>query len=142
MRKSTEQLMNELENATDIGDFVAKNQNEMMDLSLSEYLRQLLNKYNLEKSDVFRRAKMTESNYGYELFRDDSKKASRDKLIQICVGFPLTIEETQEVLRYGKVRTLYPRDERDAYILFALKNGYDMAQLNDLLFANGLNIFE
>ena len=142
MRKSTEQLMNELENATDIGDFVAKNQNEMMDLSLSEYLRQLLNKYNLEKSDVFRRAKMTESNYGYELFRDDSKRASRDKLIQICVGFPLTIEETQEVLRYGKVRTLYPRDERDAYILFALKNGYDMAQLNDLLFANGLNIFE
>ena len=114
----------------------------MMDLSLSEYLRQLLEKYNLEKSDVFRRAKMTESNYGYELFRDDSKKASRDKLIQICVGFPLTIEETQEVLRYGKVGTLYPRDERDAYILFALKNGYDVAQLNDLLFTNGLKVFE
>ena len=142
MRKSTEQLMNELKNTTDIGDFLSKNQNEMMDLSLSEYLRQLLEKYNLEKSDVFRRAKMTESNYGYELFRDDSKKASRDKLIQICVGFPLTIEETQEVLRYGKVRTLYPRDERDAYVLFALKNNYDMAQLNDLLFANGLKVFE
>ena len=142
MRKSTEQLMNELKNTTDIGDFLSKNQNEMIDLSLSEYLRQLLEKYNLEKSDVFRRAKMTESNYGYELFRDDSKKASRDKLIQICVGFPLTIEETQEVLRYGKVRTLYPRDERDAYILFALKNGYDVAQLNDLLFTNGLKVFE
>lgn len=142
MRKSTEQLMNELKNTTDIGDFLSKNQTEMLDLSLSEYLRQLLGKYNLEKSDVFRRAKMTESNYGYELFRDDSKKASRDKLIQICVGFPLTIEETQEVLRYGKVGTLYPRDERDAYILFALKNGYDVAQLNDLLFTNGLKVFE
>ena len=142
MRKSTEQLMNELKNASDIAEFVNKNQDEMLDLSLSEYLRQLLEKYNLEKSDVFRRAKMTESNYGYELFRDDSKKASRDKLIQICVGFPLTIEETQEVLRYGKVRTLYPRDERDADVLFALKNGYDMAQLNDLLFAHGLKVFE
>ena len=141
MRKSTEQLMNELKNASDIAEFVNQNQDEMLDLSLSEYLRQLLEKYNLEKSDVFRRAKMTESNYGYELFRDDSKKASRDKLIQICVGFPLTIEETQEVLRYGKVRTLYPRDERDAYVLFALKNGYDMAQLNDLLFAHGLKVF-
>ena len=142
MEKSTEQLMNELKNASDIEDFVNKNQNEMLDFSLSEYLRQLLEKYGLEKSDVFRRAKMTESNYGYELFRDDSKKASRDKLIQICVGFPLTIEETQEVLRYGKVRTLYPRDERDAYVLFAIKNGYDMAQLNDLLFAHGLKVFE
>ena len=105
-------------------------------------LHKNVKKYNLEKSDVFRRAKMTESNYGYELFRDDSKKASRDKLIQICVGFPLTIEEAQEVLRYGKVRTLYPRDERDAYILFALNNNYDMAQLNDLLFAKGLKVFE
>ena len=142
MRKSTEQLMNELQNTTNIEDFVAENQNEMIVSSLSEYLRQLLIKYNLEKSDVFRRAKMTESNYGYELFRDDSKKASRDKLIQICVGFPLTIEEAQEVLRYGKVRTLYPRDERDAYILFALNNNYDMAQLNDLLFAKGLKVFE
>lgn len=142
MRKSTEQLMNELKNANNIEEFVIKNQDEMLDLSLSCYLRQLLEKYELEKSDVFRRAKMTESNYGYELFRDDTKKASRDKLIQICVGFPLTIEETQEVLRYGKVRTLYPRDERDAYVLFALKNGYDMDQLNDLLFAHGQKIFE
>ena len=49
MRKSTEQLMNELKNTTDIGDFLSKNQNEMLDLSLSEYLRQLLGKYNLEK---------------------------------------------------------------------------------------------
>lgn len=142
MRKSTEQLMNELKNTSDIEAFVTKNQDEMLDLSLSEHLRQLLEKYGLEKSDVFRRAKMTESNYGYELFRDDTKKASRDKLIQICVGFPLSIDETQEVLRYGKVRTLYPRDERDAYILFAIKNGYDMAQLNDLLFAHGLKVFE
>lgn len=142
MRKSTEQLMNELKHTSDIEAFVTKNQEEMLDLSLSEHLRQLLEKYGLEKSDVFRRAKMTESNYGYELFRDDTKKASRDKLIQICVGFPLSIEETQEVLRYGKVRTLYPRDERDAYILFAIKNGYDMAQLNDLLFAHGLKVFE
>ncbi len=142
MKKTTEQLMNEIKDANDIDEFVAKNQGEMLELSLSEYLRLLLEKYKLEKSDVFRRAKMTESNYGYELFRDDTKKASRDKLIQICVGFPLTIEETQEVLRYGKVRTLYPRDERDAYILFALKSGYDMAQLNDLLFAHGQKIFE
>ena len=142
MRKTTEQLMHELENTSDVEDFVIKNREEMVDSSLSEYLRRLLEKYQLEKSDVFRRAKMTESNYGYELFRDDTKKASRDKLIQICIGFPLTIEETQEVLCYGKVRTLYPRDERDAYVLFALKKGYDMAQLNDLLFAHGLKVIE
>lgn len=142
MRKTTEELMAEIKSVKEIGDFVEQNQEELLDMSLSEYLRQLLDKYILEKSAVFRRARMSDSNYGYELFRDDSKKASRDKLIQICFGFPLTIEEAQEVLRYGAVRTLYPRDQRDAIVLFALKNGYDMAQLNDLLFEHGEKIFE
>jgi len=142
MRKTTEQLMNELEKTQNIADFVVENQEEMSDMSLSEYLRQLLEKYQVEKSVIFRRAKMIESNYGYELFRDDNKKASRDKLIQICLGFPLTIDEAQEVLRRGKVRTLYPRDQRDAYVLFALKKGYDVDQLNDLLFEQGKKIFE
>lgn len=142
MKKTTEQLMAELQNTKNIDDFVVKNQGEMIDMSLSKYLCLLLEKYHVEKSDVFRRAKMTGSNYGYELFRDDSKKASRDKLIQICLGFPLSIEDTQEVLRYGKVRTLYPRDQRDAYVLFALKNGYDVSALNDLLFEHGEKIFE
>ncbi|MBQ8823375.1 MAG: hypothetical protein IJZ82_12090 [Lachnospiraceae bacterium] len=142
MRKTTEQLMAELQNTKNIDDFVVKNQGEMMDMSLSKYLCLLLEKYQVEKSDVFRRAKMTGSNYGYELFRDDSKKASRDKLIQICLGFPLSIEDAQEVLRYGKVGALYPRDQRDAYVLFALKNGYDVETLNDLLFEHSEKLFE
>ena len=100
MRKTTEELMAEIKSVKEIGAFVEQNQEELLDMSLSEYLRQLLDKYKLEKSAVFRRARMSDSNYGYELFRDDSKKASRDKLIQICFGFPLTIEEAQEVLRY------------------------------------------
>lgn len=142
MQKTTEMLMNELKSAKNPDNFVAENKAEMQDLSLSEYLRELLEKYGLEKSDVFRRARMADNNYGYELFRNDEKKASRDKLIRICIGFPLTIEESQKVLRCGKVRPLYPRDERDAYILFALKNGYDMAELNDLLYEHNQEIFE
>lgn len=142
MQKTTVELTNELLNSKNIDDFVAKNQDEMPDMSLSQYLQQLLTQYKLGKSEVFRRANMTENNYGYELFRDDTKKASRDKLIQLCLGFPLTIEETQQVLRYGKVRPLYPRDKRDAYIMFAIKKGLNIDALNDLLFDNDEKILE
>ena len=142
MQKTTEMLMNEIKNADDVDDFVSANEQEIQGLSLSGYLRELLEKYKLDKSEVFRRAGMSDNNYGYELFRSDEKKASRDKLIQICIGFPLTIEETQKVLRCGKVRPLYPRDERDAYILFALNKGYDLPQLNDLLYEHALELFE
>lgn len=142
MQKSTEMLMNELKNTDEIANFVTENMDEIHEFSLSEYLKSLLQKYGLEKSDVFKRAEMTDTNYGYELFRSDAKKPSRDKLIRICIGFPLSIEETQNVLRYGKVRPLYPRDERDAYILFAINKNYTLGQLNDILYEHNLELFE
>lgn len=136
-KKTTEELINEIKAAEDVDDFIEENRNEMIEISLAEYLNRLLNKYNVNKSDVFKKAGMSDTNYGYEIFRGDKINVSRDKLIQICVGFPLTYDETQNVLRLGKVSTLYPRVQRDAYIMFALKNNYDLYQLNDLLFEHG-----
>ncbi len=142
MQKTTEVLINELKSTGDVDKFINDNIEELNELSLSAYLRELLEKYGVDKSEVFRRAGMSDNTYGYELFRNDEKKASRDKLIRICVGFPLTIEETQKVLRYGKVRPLYPRDQRDAYILFALNRGFTLEELNDLLYEHKLELFE
>ena len=142
MQKSTEMLINEIKTTDRIDSFISENTEEIHELSLSEYLLELLQKYDLEKSDVFKRAGMADTNYGYELFRNDVKKASRDKLIRICIGFPLSVEEAQKVLRYGKVRPLYPRDERDAYILFGLNKKYTLDELNDLLYEHNLDIFE
>ena len=142
MQKSTEMLINELKTTDKIESFVTENADEIYELSLSEYLRELLNKYGYDKSEVFKRSGMSDTNYGYELFRNDDKKASRDKLIRLCIGFPLSVEETQKVLKYGKVRPLYPRDERDAYILFGLNKKYTLDEINDLLYEHNLELFE
>ncbi len=142
MQKTTEVLINELKSTGNVDKFINENIEELNELSLSAYLRELLEKYDVDKSEVFRKAGMSDNTYGYELFRNDEKKASRDKLIRICIGFPLSIEETQRVLRCGKVRPLYPRDERDAYILFALNKGFTLEELNDLLYEHKLELFE
>lgn len=142
MQKSTEMLINELKTTDKIESFVTENANEIHELSLSEYLRELLKTYGYDKSEVFKRAGMSDTNYGYELFRNDTKKASRDKLIRLCIGFPLSVDEAQKVLRYGKVRPLYPRDERDAYILFGLNKKYSLDEINDLLYEHNLALFE
>ena len=142
MQKTTEVLINELKSTGNVDKFINDKIEELNELSLSAYLRELLEKYGVDKSEVFRRAGMSDNTYGYELFRNDEKKASRDKLIRICIGFPLTIEETQKVLRHGKVRPLYPRDQRDAYILFALNKGFTLEELNDLLYEHKLELFE
>jgi len=132
--KNTEELMNELKNSESIEAYLATNSDEMLEISLSDYLRELMNMYELDKSSIFKKANMSDTNYGYEIFRGENKKASRDKLIQICFGYPLTCEEAQKVLRLGKTRPLYPRDKRDAIILFALKNKLTIAELNNKLF--------
>lgn len=142
MQKSTEMLINELKTTDKIESFVTENADEIYELSLSEYLRELLNKYGYDKSEVFKRSGMSDTNYGYELFRNDDKKASREKLIRLCIGFPLSVDEAQKVLRYGKVRPLYPRDERDAYILFGLNKKYSLDEINDLLYEHNLALFE
>ena len=141
MQKTTEMLMNELITIDEMESFVSDNNEEILDLSLSDYLNELLAKYDFKQSDIFKRAGIT-TNYGYELFNGDKKKPSRDILIRLCIGFPLTIKEAQTVLRCGKVRQLYPRDERDAYVLFSLNKGYNLDQLNELLYDQNLELFE
>lgn len=142
MKKTTKELLNELNEARDnkgLEDFLVKNQSEMLDTTLQEYLEQCLKKYRLRKGDVIARGEL--SNYAYEIFRGE-KETDRDRLIQICLGFPLEIEEVQKVLYLGKRQLLYARNERDAYVLFALKNGYDIHWLNDVLYNQELPLFE
>lgn len=134
LRKTTEELTNEIKSGKDIGQYLEENKGEMIDISLAEYLNELLDKYNLSKGEVLKTAGMSDNNYGYEIFRGVKKSVSRDKLIQLCFGFPLTCDEAQMVLKLGKVGILYPRVQRDAYIMFALSNRYSILQLNDILF--------
>ena len=137
--KSTEILENEIKNAESIEQFKRNNETEFEKSDLAGYLKQLLAKYNQDKSAVFSRARMLETNYGYEIFNGKKTNVSRDKLIQICFGFPLTLDETKTVLRLGNVRPLYPRNERDAYIMFALKNGFTIEATDELLYVHNMN---
>lgn len=133
MKKTTEELINEIEKGSTVEAYLEENAGQMRMLSLSEYLQEMLEKYGIKKADLFRRAGLVGNNYGYELFQNDRKSPSRDILLKLCVAFPLTIEETQYALRCGNLAVLYPRNMRDAYILFALKNKMSVDVLNELL---------
>lgn len=140
--KTTEELTNEIKNVDDINKFKKINDNEFLDINLSDYLTGLLTKYSVDKSTVFKTAHMTDNNYGYEIFSGKKTNVSRDKLIHIAFGFPLTCEETNDMLILGKMRPLYPRDKRDALIMYALNNKYTIDKVNDLLFENKEKIIE
>lgn len=139
-KKDTVALQSELRRSENIEQFVAENETEFDIVSVADYLSGLLKKYNLEKCDVTKRGGFT-GNYLYQIF-NGKKNPSRDKLIQIALGFPLTLEETQKLLRLGGYAELYVRDSRDAFLMFGLEKRYSLQGLNELLYKNKKKIIE
>ncbi|MBP3616664.1 MAG: hypothetical protein J6J38_01360 [Lachnospiraceae bacterium] len=139
-KKDTVALQSELRRSENIEQFVAENETEFDIVSVADYVSGLLKKYNLEKCDVTKRGGFT-GNYLYQIF-NGKKNPSRDKLIQIALGFSLTLEETQKLLRLGGYAELYVRDSRDAFLMFGLEKRYSLQELNELLYKNKKKIIE
>lgn len=139
-RKDTQVLQSELKNAQSAEAFVAANQSELQIKTVAEYLNEMMIRYDLEKCDVNRRAELT-GNYLYQVC-NGSKSPGRDKLIQIALGFPLSLEETQYLLRLGGHSELYVRNSRDAFLMFAIEKGYGIQEVNELLYENKKELLE
>lgn len=138
--KDTKTLESELLTNENLTGFIEQNKAELYAKSVPEFLNEMLIKYDTEKNEVLRRADMA-GNYGYQIF-DGSRNAGRDKLLKLAFGFPLTKEETDILLRCAGYAALYVRDSRDTLIMYALHQGYNLMEMNNLLFERGEKIFE
>ena len=132
--KSTALLQSELKQAVSLELFIKENEQDLRAKSVPEYLNEMLIKYDAEKSDVVRRSGLS-GTYAYQIF-DGKKSAGREKLIQLAFGFPLNLEETQRLLRFGGHNELYVKKKREAYVMYALEKGYDINRVNELLYQN------
>ena len=136
MGTRTDAAIKDLLKATSIGDFLARNHENMLTMNLSEYLMTLLHQKKLKRADVVRDSGL-EKAYVYQIF-NGKKHPSRDKLIAIAFGLHLNAEETQRMLKLGECSELYVRQTRDAIILFAIHQGMGIAAADDLLYQNNL----
>lgn len=132
MKKSTDKLLDTLKKKPTIEEYFSENGSEMLDCTLPQALEQLLDEKKLSKADVIR-ASNIDRTYGYQIF-DGRKSPSRDKLIMLCFGLKLNLEESQRLLNIAGLRELYPRDERDAVIIFAILHHMDLIEANEILY--------
>lgn len=132
--KKTEELVNELRKAKDVDDFLKNNSKQFNKVTVSEYLNSMMIKYGIEKNALISKAGVVPS-YAYQIL-DGRKNASRDKLIQMALGFPLTIDETNTLMRCGGYYELYVRSKRDVLLIYALQKHYDILQTNEMLMQN------
>lgn len=130
--KTTGDLIAALQRAKDLHSFICENNDAFFTGTLAQCLQQLLEQKNLKKSQVLNRAQINDI-YGYQIFQG-IKTPSRDKLLSLCLGFSLSIAEAQALLKHAGAAPLYPRNLRDAAILFAIKETLDVPAANDLLY--------
>lgn len=127
--KTTEDLLKTLLRTDEYSQFQELKDNGVV--SLAEHLDALLDQKETSKAEVIYRARL-DTVYGYQIF-NGTRKPSRDKLLQLAFGFPLTYKETLTLLRIAGVYSLYVRRRRDSIIIFALNKGFSLEQLNELL---------
>ena len=133
MIKQTDEILKELDNTSDINQYLSTNRDELIEQNVAKYLNELLEKKeNLTKSKIIKSTSLSES-YIYDIFRGEKSNPSRNKLLQIAFAMSLDLETTQKLLKIAKVGILYPRIKRDSIIIFALNKNLDFFECENLL---------
>mgnify|MGYP001041219213 FL=1 len=132
MRKSTEDLLEELQNENcKIDEYLKGNGESFVYDKIKDFWEAAIEKSGYSKSNI-----INKSDFSYCYFYDvinGRKIPGRDKIIRLILTMHLSVDECQEALRISGRSALYPRIRRDAIILFAISNGLSIYQLSELL---------
>ncbi len=126
----TEELTAELKLTKDIEDYL--DFDELAPVSLAEYINALVENKKTKLSIVARKAHMS-SSYLYKLSEGKRKSPTRNKAVQICFGFGLDIDESNELLKLAGVGVLYSKIARDSIIMFCLEKKHSILKCEELL---------
>ena len=130
MKKSTDELMNILRSKRSVDEYFAENDNEIFFGTLSEQVNFYIARKGLTKAEVVRRSGLNRG-YCYEILSGKkTKNISRDKVILLCFGLELSVDEAQQLLKKCGYAPLYARDTRDSIIIFCIENSISVINTN------------
>lgn len=131
--KDTNDLRQELMEPPSLDQFLSENQDSFHRDSVCELLNRLYQKRKISKATLAKQSGMSKV-YLHQVF-SGRRNPPRSRLLCLCFGMNASPEETQELLKQCGFAQLYPKDWRDAIILYGIMNGMDLFAVNDKLFA-------
>lgn len=131
--KDTNNLRQKLMEAPSLDQFLSENQDSFNRDSVCELLNRLFQKRRISKATLAKQSGMSEV-YLHQVF-SGRRNPSRSRLLCLYFGLNASLEETQDLLKQCGFAQLYPKDRRDAIILYGILNGMDLFAVNDKLFA-------
>lgn len=129
---STRDILASMGTVWDLSDFLRDNEENFIDINVPRFFEYLTKNKNLKKADIIKNSGV-ERTYAYQIL-NGTKKPSRDKLIQLCIGAKLSFEETQVALKSTGFMPLYPKIRRDCVIIYAIKSHQSIMDTEELLF--------
>lgn len=132
IKKDTSELQNSMMEHTNLDRFLAENQGNFQNSTVPELLLQMIEKKGISKAVLAKQAGMSEV-YLHQVFAG-RRNPSRSRVLCICFGLNATLDETQELLKQCSLAQLYPREKRDAIIIYGLLHGLSLFEVNDKLF--------
>ena len=136
MGMSTQNMMKLLNSAKSIDTLLEQNSGNFVSHPLCDALAALLAQKGLTRSQAIKNS-MLNTIYGQQIFAG-RKTPSRDKLITIIFGLGLTFDEAETLLKEQGYPRLYPRNQRDAIIIYSLVHGCSLLDTNTKLYENEL----
>ena len=126
----TEELLSELLDSACPAEFA--DQHNLTDRTAAEYLNHLLEQKQLKRAEVVKAAGLNET-FGYQIFKGD-RQGSRNKMLQLAFAMGLSLVETNRLLQAARTNELYPKNRRDAIIIFCLDKDMSLLETDAELY--------
>ena len=137
---STTALFSLLEKSHSLETFLSEHESDLPAPTLTDYLSYLLERYAFSKQDVITAANLERSN-GYQIF-NGYRTPRRNALLRIALGMHLTLAETQYLLKVALRGELYPRNRRDAAVIYCIQHKFSLIDTEIMLDQLGEEILE
>ncbi|MBQ7447016.1 MAG: hypothetical protein IJV59_03590 [Eubacterium sp.] len=123
-----------------LDQYIRKYTDTDSNLSVSDYMTDIILHKGLRKKAVISRSGVSE-NLGYKLLNGTKTTTDRDKIIGLCIGAGMTVEETNRALVMARLGPLYCRSARDAVLTVGLQCGISsVIEMNELLGSRGFRL--
>jgi hypothetical protein len=138
MPKSTEELLKILKNTPDLNTYLSEEKENIASLSLADYLNNLCVQKNISPAQCIKKTNLART-YAYQIF-SGQKHPDRNKVLALCFGFSLSLDETQNLLKTTGYPILYAKTKRDSVIIFGLQRNCSLTDVNELLFEMNMEL--
>lgn len=136
MKKSTDELLNEIRSTDSIDSYLSDNAENISCKKVSEMLENILTEKGLVKSEVIARSEVSQV-YAYQIFSGVKEAPARDKVLSILIAMGLILDEVQSFLKLSGYPFLYAKNKRDSILIFCIENHKSVIETNNELYSHG-----